>query len=417
MIERDTLAHSQLRPGSGAIDFGTHRYKASLNKLAPIEFDTKSSKRCMLGISLGTHNLEGARLEACLEWISAEFEECAVVIGDQVYRLTLELLQQLPQHEALELALVAGREFESAYAPLFRQYAHTCKFHFLPLSQIAQDETFPLYLKQLESLYTLSAEFQTSVEGFARAYLGRGEKIEIPNQNESETPEAIMCRRYLIEEAALFACLRERDWPVLVYPGSIDSIVDLCTGKFVGSPEPLTRLAFAALEVKRKGLFFADGSSKVIKAGASTELYSNIKRSEFLADLSDEDWTVLLKLTKLKKFASREAIIKNGDTDKNLYLLIDGRADVSLGRADGTRQQLAVLEAGTVFGEQSFLDGLPRSATVTAVSECQLRSLSRKDFGLLIEKHPRIACSVLEDLGRVLSLRTRQMLFEMQHMP
>ncbi len=417
MSVNDSLAQSGLRPGSGAIDFGTHRYKASLAKCAPDGYVVSHDKRCMLGISLGTHNLEGARLEACLEWISAEYDECAVVIGDQVYRLTLELLHQLPAEEALQRALAAGQEFEAAYAPLFRQYAHACKFHFLPLSAIANDASFPEHLSSLEHLYANSAEFQASVEGFARAYLGRGDKLEGVGQDSAETPEAIMCRRYLIEESALFACLRERDWPVLVYPGSIDSIVDLCSGKFGGAPEPLTRLAFVALDVKRKGLFFADGASKVIKAGASTALETKVERSEFLADLSDEDWAALLKLTKLKKFAPREAIIKSGELDKNLYILTDGRADVSISRADGTKQQLGVLEAGTVFGEQSFLDGLARSATVTAISECQLRSLSKKDFSLLIEKHPRIACSVLEDLGRVLSLRTRQMLFEMQHMP
>lgn len=417
MTSSDTLAQSQLQPGSGAIDFGTHRYKASLSKLAPVGYDLKSARRCMLGISLGTHNLEGARLEACLEWISAEYEECAVVIGDQVYRLTLELLHQLPPAEALAQALAAGRAFEAAYAPLFRQYAHACKFHFLPLSEIAADASFPAHLAALENLYAQSPAFQASVEGFAQAYLGRGEKLEGAGQQSAETPEAVMCRRYLIEESALFACLRERDWPVLVYPGSIDSIVDLCSGRFGGAPEPLTRLAFVALDVKRKGLFFADGASKVIKAGASTALESKVERSEFLAELSDEEWATLLKVSKLKKFAPREAIIKSGEADKQLYILTDGRADVSLARADGTKQQLAVLEAGTVFGEQSFLDGLPRSATVTALSECQLRSLSRKDFGSLIDRHPRIACAVLEDLGRVLSLRSRQMLFEIQHMP
>lgn len=417
MAVNDSLAESQLRPGSGAIDFGTHRYKASLAKSAPASYVLSSDKRCMLGISLGTHNLEGARLEACLEWISAEYDECAVVIGDQVYRLTLELLHQLPPEQALQQALLAGQEFEAAYAPLFRQYAHACKFHFLPLSAIANDASFPIHLAALDDLYANSKDFQESVEGFARAYLGRGDKLEGQGQESNSTSEAIMCRRYLIEESALFACLRERDWPVLVYPGSIDSIVDLCSGKFGGAPEPLTRLAFVALDVKRKGLFFADGASKVIKAGASTALETKVERSEFLAELSDEDWAALLKVTKLKKFAPREAIIKSGEADKNLYILTDGRADVSVSRADGTKQQLAVLEAGTVFGEQSFLDGLPRSATVTAVSECQLRSLSKKDFAVLIEKHPKIACAVLEDLGRVLSLRTRQMLFEMQHMP
>jgi tRNA-dependent cyclodipeptide synthase len=414
MSHHNNLAHEWIT-GSGAIDFGTHRYKASLQKIAPAHFDLASSRRCMLGISLGTHTMEGARLEACLEWLSANFDECAVVIGDLVYRLTLELLESLPGDQALAKALAAGKEFERVYAPLFRQYAHACKFEFLPLSSIAEDTSFPVHLQSLWRVYDHDPQFRASVEGFAHAYLGRGSKLD--DEQPIAGTDALICRRYLLEEAALFACLRERGWPSLVYPGSIDSIVGLCEGRYAGAPEPLTRLAFVALEVKRKGLFFADGASKVIRAGASTALEGPSASGEFLAELSDSDWAQLLKHTKLKKYGAREPIVKAGESDKNLLLLIDGRADVSVSRPDGTRQQLAFLDAGTVFGEQSFLDGLPRSATVTAVVECELRSLARKDLEALIEKHPRIACAVLADLGRVLSMRSRRMLFEMQHLP
>ena len=57
----------------------------------------------------------------------------AVVIGDQVYRLTLELLHQLPAEEALQRALAAGQEFEAAYAPCSVNMRMLCKFHFSAL--------------------------------------------------------------------------------------------------------------------------------------------------------------------------------------------------------------------------------------------------------------------------------------------
>lgn len=399
-------------PGAGAIDFGTHRYKAQLAKVSPPTFDLGSTRRCMLGVSLGTHNIEGARLESVLEWISANFEQCAIVVGDSVYRLTLQLLAGLPPDAALEQALEAGRLFEKSYAPLFRQYSQKCRFEWLPLSRVASDPAFPGHLATLEALHDADAGFQESVRGFAHAYLGRGDKVA-----EVDADALQMTRQYLLEESALFACLRDQDWPVLVYPGSIDSIVDLCEGRFGDAPEPLKRLAFVALEVKRKGLFFADGSNKVLRAGASQALSRESGSSEFLADLGDGDWARLLKATKLRKVGPREPILKAGDSERHLMILVDGRAEVLVDRADGTRQQVAVLEAGTVFGEQSFLDGLPRSATVTAMAECQLRSLSRKDFQGWSAQEPAIACALLGDLGRVLSLRARSLLFEIQHLP
>lgn len=406
-----SLTDLALTPGSGAIDFGTHRYKAQLAKLSPAQFDLAAGKRCMLGVSLGTHNIEGARLEAVLEWISTHFEQCAVVVGDSVYRLTLQLLELMPAEQAMEQALAAGRAFERSYAPLFRQYASACKFEWLPLSRVSESASFPTHLASLEQLYANDAAFQESVAGFARAYLQRGEKVD-----SVDDLALTMTRRYLLEESALFACLREQDWPILVYPGSIDSIVNLCEGRFGEAPAPLKQLAFAALDVKKKGLFFADGASKVIRAGATQALSRQDASSEFLADLDDADWSTLLKATRLKKFPPREAIVKAGDAERHLMILIDGRAEVLIQRPDGSKQQVAVLEAGTVFGEQSFLDGLPRSATVTALGECTLRSLSRKDFQAWSQSEPRIALALLADLGRVLSLRARSMLFELQHM-
>lgn len=405
-----TLQDTAPRPGSGAIDFGTHRYKAQLAKLSPSTLDLGQHRRCMLGISLGTHNIEGARLEAVLEWISANFQHCAVVVGDSVYRLTLAL-QGMDTDTALSRALADGRAFEASYAPLFRQYAARCRFEWLPLSKVAEDPRFPVHLETLQTLYAADAGFRSSVQDFARAYLHRGEDREVSEVALHTT------RDYLIEESALFACLREQDWPILVYPGSIDSIIDLCEGRFPGAPEPLTRLAFAALEVKRKGLFFSDGSSKVIRAGATQALERVSANHEFLGELDDADWARLLRPTKLRKFPPRETLVQAGSTERHLMILLDGRAEVLMARADGTRQQLAVLEAGTVFGEQSFLDGLPRSATVTAMEECMVRTLSLKDFRAWSEQEPRIALALLADLGRILSLRARHLLFEMQHMP
>ncbi|WP_264447145.1 hypothetical protein [Novosphingobium sp. JCM 18896] len=70
-----------------------------------------------------------------------------------------------------------------------------------------------------------------------------------------------IARAYLLEESALFAVLREEGGSLIVYPGAIDSIEALCEGRFAGAPEPLKELAFASLSLRKRGLFFADGSA------------------------------------------------------------------------------------------------------------------------------------------------------------
>jgi hypothetical protein len=203
---------------------------------------------------------------------------------------------------------------------------------------------------------------------------------------------------------------------VLVYPGSIDSIADLCEGKFGGAPDALVRLAFLSLDLRKRGLYFSDGAVKVLRTAAGVETVAN-PDAGFLADSSDADWSALFKFTKIKRFTPREEVLGEERDGRHLFILIDGRAEVTVKRADGTHQQIAVIEAGSVFGEQAFLDAQPRSATVTALTDCNVRTLGWRDFGALREKHPGIACDMLLDIGRVLSLRARRQLKELQFMP
>jgi CRP-like cAMP-binding protein len=66
---------------------------------------------------------------------------------------------------------------------------------------------------------------------------------------------------------------------------------------------------------------------------------------------------------------------------------------------------MVVIEQGSVFGEQSFFDGCP--ATVRALSDGELRSLTPEAFEVLAAREPDLARMILLDLGRILSLRLR----------
>ena len=56
----------------------------------------------------------------------------------------------------------------------------------------------------------------------------------------------------------------------------------------------------------------------------------------------------------------------------------------------GEERILAILTPGTVVGDLSMVDGLPRSATVIAVSNCKLCFVSRALFQAFTERHPEI---------------------------
>jgi CRP-like cAMP-binding protein len=127
----------------------------------------------------------------------------------------------------------------------------------------------------------------------------------------------------------------------------------------------------------------------------------------FLADLSPEGWGKLLARTGAQRFRAGEVLVRAGEAQPALYIVASGSLEVLGTDRRGRERRVAVIEQGSVFGEQSFFDRLPRSATVRALTDGELRSLTPEAFEVLAAREPDLARMVLLDLGRILSLRLR----------
>ena len=79
-----------------------------------------------------------------------------------------------------------------------------------------------------------------------------------------------------------------------------------------------------------------------------------------------------------------------GDEGDGCYRLDKGALKVSLRSADAKERTVAILGAGSIVGNLSMLDGKPRSASVMALTACDLSFFSRKTFEKLTERHPEL---------------------------
>ena len=123
----------------------------------------------------------------------------------------------------------------------------------------------------------------------------------------------------------------------------------------------------------------------------------------FLVDWNDEDWDRLLAHMEIQRFRTGDLVIRVTDQDRALYIVAEGRLEVVTSKG----RSIAVIEAGSVVGEQVFLDGQFRSANVKALTNGDLLRLSLNAFELFATKEPDLARRFLFDLGRILSLRLR----------
>lgn len=127
-----------------------------------------------------------------------------------------------------------------------------------------------------------------------------------------------------------------------------------------------------------------------------------------LPQWTEENWTELLTRTTPRRVAASEIVIARGTDERCLYFTVAGEYEVGGAYVGGIHfTSLARIPAGSVFGEQSFFDGLPRSANVWAHAEGELLVLPFESYAEFSNQSPALARDLAFALARILSLRLR----------
>ena len=93
-------------------------------------------------------------------------------------------------------------------------------------------------------------------------------------------------------------------------------------------------------------------------------------------------------------------IFKENDPVHGLYIMKTGTAKVTkTAQGGGPEAVLNILGQGDSFGEIGLIDGMPRSADVSAMQATECYLLERDVFFSLLERHPEMARHVLQALA------------------
>ena len=89
-------------------------------------------------------------------------------------------------------------------------------------------------------------------------------------------------------------------------------------------------------------------------------------------------------------FERGDVIIRQGHPGNSLYMLTSGKVRAFVKSAAGKNTPVADLSEGAFFGEGSILTGKPRSATVAALTACELLELDRPTLDDIVSRHPHV---------------------------
>jgi CRP-like cAMP-binding protein len=101
-------------------------------------------------------------------------------------------------------------------------------------------------------------------------------------------------------------------------------------------------------------------------------------------------------------------IFSKGDPGTSLFAILEGQVKVVSFSAQGKNAVFNVLGAGDIFGEIALLDGGERTADVTAVTDCKLMVIERRDFLPLVHSRPDVSQKLIEVLCARLRHTSRQ---------
>jgi len=126
-----------------------------------------------------------------------------------------------------------------------------------------------------------------------------------------------------------------------------------------------------------------------------------LSKVDLFKEVKGESLERLAGQIRLVALSEGEIIFREDEPADGLYIIKSGMAKVTkwATESEGVAAVLSILRQGNSFGEIGLIDGLPRSAGVSAMGPVECYFLPRAEFLAALEENPEIALGMLPALA------------------
>jgi len=125
----------------------------------------------------------------------------------------------------------------------------------------------------------------------------------------------------------------------------------------------------------------------------------------FLDDIDKKELSKLEKTGTLKRYKQGDCIVKDGASGTSFSLVLSGRAEVRKTLNEKQSTAVAELEPFDLIGELGFFGVERRSASVIALSDCDLLEFELETFKKFAVANPKIGLKIYRNMARILAQR------------
>jgi CRP-like cAMP-binding protein len=125
-----------------------------------------------------------------------------------------------------------------------------------------------------------------------------------------------------------------------------------------------------------------------------------VRNSTLGAELYEDEARVLAAIMGVHHLKDGELLVSEGGKEHTLFMLAEGRLAV-INASDGKDMVVYTMTEGECAGTRAFVDRTPRKATLRALGEATVYTLTPEPFEALLDQYPRIVYKVMRALFRV----------------
>ncbi len=135
------------------------------------------------------------------------------------------------------------------------------------------------------------------------------------------------------------------------------------------------------------------------------KIYTAVPLFQSLTETELDD---ILTISRLFRSPAGHDLVKQGESGKGVFIIVNGSARVTFLDDDGDSTTLATLGRGDAVGELSLIDSSPHSATVTCEETCTVFHVDTTAFNKLRTEHNAAAFKILRATAPMICERLRQ---------
>jgi len=125
-----------------------------------------------------------------------------------------------------------------------------------------------------------------------------------------------------------------------------------------------------------------------------------LKTSKLFGGMLSAELEALEHTAQVKAYKAGRNIFQEGDPGDGLYLILEGKVQITCLLGQDQRTVLSRLDAGDFFGEMAVLDNQPRSATATAETDATVYFILRDDLMKVLERSPSLAANLVKEFSQ-----------------